>query len=162
MSLARFINKARGDMHRASEDGETPDSVVNELIDYTVQHVKLVDGSAGATLNTNIGRVKKGRARIVSVEFVPDATLTAHDTNYATLTLNKGTAGSLDAAATVTTKITGGTGDWVADTPEALTLSSTEANLLVASGDNLNFDIAKASSGVAVPAGCLVVTLRPY
>lgn len=138
------------------------EATVNDLSDLVVTWQKdAADAAAGDATNTCIFRNKLScDLRVVAAEYIPDATLTAHDTNYATLSLQVGTVGSFAAAASQTTKITGGSGDWAADTPEALTLSSTPANLVVDAGDILQADIAKANSGVAVPAGVLVVHLR--
>lgn len=91
--------------------------------------------------------------RVLGAWIQPLSTLTAHDTNYATVQVVKGdgAAGAEAVAASVTTKITGGSGNWVAGATEAMTVSSTAANTRFARGTVLSFSIAKASSGVAVP-----------
>ena len=119
-----------------------------------------VDAAAGDATNRNCWRNKTGmNVRLESAEYVPDAALTAHDTNFATVSVLKGASAAVTtSAASKTTVIANG--DWVADTPVALTLSATAANRVLAADDILCLDIAKAAAGVAVPAGVLVCKLR--
>ncbi len=91
--------------------------------------------------------------RITSVQFVPDAALTAHGTNFATLSLVT-VEGSPETIATVTTEITG-SGNWVAGTPVTLAID-TDADDRLAS-DVLALEVLKDGAGVAVPAGILIV-----
>lgn len=95
---------------------------------------------------------------VTSVRIVPFAALTAHDTNYKTISLNRRlSAATAVAVATVTTKITGGTGDWVALTPITMTLSSTAADRIVATLEDLSLSLVHSASGVAVPVMALTV-----
>lgn len=133
---------------------------------FEVQRV--VDAAANtATAETIVGFVPKApganasRAKVLRVYYLPGGALTAHDTDYATITVSKYTAagGSKTTVATITTAITGGSGDWVAFVPEEITLSATAANLILESGAILTYEVSKAGSGVALPAGKLVVVL---
>jgi hypothetical protein len=100
--------------------------------------------------------------RVLGAKIYPQGTVTAHDTNYATINLVKGdgAAGAEVVAASQTTKITGGSGNWAAGVPEALTVSSTAANTRFAAGTVLGFSIAKAASGVAVPICTITVEVE--
>lgn len=88
--------------------------------------------------------------------FIPDASLTASDTNYATLTaaIEDGAGGAVGTAASRTTKTTGGSGsgNWTAGVPVALTLG---AAVSLTAGQVAKFSIAKTAAGVVVPAGRL-------
>ena len=97
---------------------------------------------------------------IVAVDICPHGTLTANDTNYATLTLEKadGAAGSATAVATQTTKITGGSGDWAADTFVPLTVDASEKT--VDDGQMLLVEAVKAGTGVAVPISSFSIRYR--
>lgn len=114
------------------------------------------DATAGtATAESLIPRHPR-KERVVGIEFVPAAALTANDTDYATLTVYKRAAagGSQTALASITTKITGGSGNWTAFVAVDFGTIATP-DLLV--GDNLTLAITKAGSGVAVPIGFLRV-----
>lgn len=129
---------------------------------------RVVDAAAStATAETVVGFVPKAPganaslAKTLRVYYLPAAALTADDTNYATITVSKYTAAgaSKTTVATVTTTITAGSGDWVAFVPEEITLSATAANLILESGAILTYEVSKAGTGVALPAGKLVVVL---
>ncbi len=77
-------------------------------------------------------------------------TLTADDTNYATITIkfDDGAAGTPAVAATWATTTTG-TGNWAVGVREAATL--TAANCVLPDSGVAWFNIAKAGSGVVVP-----------
>lgn len=118
------------------------------------------DGAAGtATAESVIPRPMLA-ARVVGVEFVPAAAVTANDTDYATITVRKrdGAGGAASVIASVTTKITGGSGNWTAFVAVSLG-TITNADLLA--GDILTVEITKAASGVAIPIGYLRVRLAP-
>lgn len=95
---------------------------------------------------------------VTNVTVIPFAALTAHDTNYKTVALKRRVAaGTATTIASVTTKITGGTGDWVALTPITLTLSSTAADLVVPTLGDLSLSLVHASAGVIVPVCSVTV-----
>lgn len=94
-------------------------------------------------------------------ELVPTVAVTADNTNYSTIAIAFGTAGSFTAAVTtLTTQITG-TGDWVADTPEAFTVSTTLANRTLANGEyvKLTYD-GTNGTGVDLPRCAAVLRFR--
>lgn len=95
---------------------------------------------------------------VVSVSVLPTAALTAHDTNNASLLVDKndGAGGARTNVATLTTNVA--SGNWSAFSRKAFTLDSTLANIQIAAGGMLTFEITKASSGVAVPI-CNVVAV---
>lgn len=116
------------------------------------------DGAANtATAESPVPREPLA-CRVVSAAYVPGGALTADDTDFATLTLRKrnGAGGSAVAIASVTTKITGGSGNWTAFVPVSL---GTISNPDLLATDILTIEIAKAGSGVAVPLGYLLVKL---
>lgn len=97
---------------------------------------------------------------IISATYTPTGTITADNTNFATLTVKKddGAAGTPAVALTVTTAITD-SGNFAANIQKAFT-SRTAANATVAAGANLFFNIAKSGSGVVMRAGYITVRLR--
>jgi len=120
------------------------------------QYTKALDDAAAtdATAETPIHRVRF-RERILRAAYIPSAALTANDTNYATLTFAKRDAADTQTVLnSFTTKITGGTGDWVARVAEEFTLTT---GLDLNTGDTLTLTIAKAAAGVVIPAGTLEV-----
>lgn len=122
----------------------------------------IADAAAGTAYEwpffSNLGSAS---LQVTAVRIVPFAALTAHDTNYKTVSLfRRLAAAAAVSVAAVTTKITGGTGDWVALTPIAVTLSATAANTIVAPGEDLSLSLVHAASGVAVPV--LAITVEYY
>lgn len=144
----------------ALEDGG--EDTIHDLTDIIAQYEKAsADGMASTTTadtliwcNPYEFSLKVVRAIIVSA-----STLTASDTNYATITVktDDGANGTPATAATWETTTTG-TGSWAADTAEAATI--TAANSTLVSGGCLHLNIAKAGSGVVVPASRILIVLR--
>lgn len=117
------------------------------------------DGAA-ATATAEHALLRASQALVVkSVEFIPDATLTANDATYASIVVQRRNADGSGAVtvASVSTKTSasGGSGNWAAFA--AVSLALTAANLVLAAGQVLTVEITKASTGVVVPAGKLVV-----
>lgn len=143
------------------------DVKTNKRIDIQVQRRSVTqaeflktaaDGVAGdATAELAIGYTPVA-AIVRSVTIVPTGALTANDTNYATLTVwKRDSAGANQTkVAEITTQITGGSGNWVAFAAEAMTLQAA-ANLALAAGSSLTFQIAKTGTGVVVPANTKIV-----
>lgn len=121
----------------------------------TATYTKLVDGNAAATLAETIVFSAPAGAIVLGVRFNPSAALTADNTDYATLTVARRDAAGANAAdiAEITTEITG-TGDWVAFVAEDFAPLD---NTSIVAGGSVTFEIAKAGSGVVVPAGILQV-----
>lgn len=126
---------------------------------FTAAHLKAAaDSNAGdATAETPLG-VAEEAATVTAVSYLPGDALTAHADNYATLLVSKRAAGggSKTTVASVTTQIAG-SGDWTAWAPVDIPVTSGA----LTAGQGLTFEIAKAGSGVVVPAGKLVVTAVP-
>jgi hypothetical protein len=94
------------------------------------------------------------KVKILSATFVPSAAITANATHYSIYTLTRYTAGA--TATTVATRSWAAT-DSVAETPEAMTLSGTAANLLLAADDTLSMVKTHAGNGLVIPDGIVVV-----
>jgi len=112
----------------------------------------------GATADaTIVGPNVHADGRIIKVEFVPSAAITANGTNFSTLTLqNKGPLKS--GTTTVATRAWSATNS-VAGTKEQFTLSGTPANLEVKAGDRLDLVQTHGGTGLAIPTGTLLVTV---
>jgi hypothetical protein len=125
--------------------------------EHTLRRSVPAQGTAATTNRWNVGRLPTG-AKITSVTWIPDAAVTGANTNNFALQLqNGGSAGQGTTGVTAAKTYASGT-DSVANTPEALTLSGTAANLLAAAGDVLVLARTVNSSGLASPSGTLEVT----
>lgn len=155
MALNDFVSQLRGKLRRVEiADPDINNSVTLQMGErFTVRertfYKQAADSMASDTTDDAFAYVD-GEAHILAVRFLPHAVLTANDTNYATVSVWDGTT----TYASLTTETTG-TGDWVDNTSEPLTVSTTS----VAADTTLRFRIQKAGSGVAVPAGVLEVVL---
>ena len=98
---------------------------------------------------------------VTAVQYTPDDAVTADATDYATISVARRAVADYSSAIAVASRATdtGAANNMVAFTPWALTLSGTAANLEVADNDVFTFAIAKAASGVVVPAGVLTVEI---
>ena len=92
--------------------------------------------------------------KITGVKWVPSAAITAHATNYFTLTLRNRTTG---AGAALPAQRSYAATNGVAFAAETCTLSSTAADLLVAAGDTLSVEKLVAASGLAMPKGTVQI-----
>jgi hypothetical protein len=97
------------------------------------------------------------KCQITAATFVPSAAITANATHYSVYTLTRYTAGA--SATTVATRSWAAT-DSVAETPEAMTLSATAANLLLAVDDTLAMVKTHGGNGLVIPDGLLVVRYK--
>lgn len=118
---------------------------------------KVLDAAAGTVSTYGLDDSTGARFKVTSAVYVPHAALTANDTNYGTVSLvyNDGIGGADVVVATMQTTITAGTGDWVAFVNEPLTV--TAANAVIPTGKQLAVKFTKTASGVAIPAGSLIV-----
>ncbi len=135
----------------------------DQMFDMYVAYTKAAaDGMAStATANTMFWMNPYDFSlRIVAGSLAPTATLTASDTDYATITIktDDGAASTPAAALTWESKVTGGTGNWAVGVKEAATV--TAANATLVAGGCLWFNIAKAGSGVVVGISHYVARLR--
>jgi hypothetical protein len=94
------------------------------------------------------------KAVVTSVKFVPSAAITANATHYSVYTLTRYTAGA--TGTTVATRSWAAT-DSVAETPEAMTLSATAANLILAADDTLSMVKTHGGNGLVIPDGALII-----
>lgn len=109
--------------------------------------------STTATVTLPMWKIPAGRLFRVEGAFYNSSTGFAQsDTNYFVLTVQDGAT----VIATWSTKLTGGNGALVANTPVAPVLSATDANRVLAAGDTLSFVITLTGVGT-LPAGRLVL-----
>jgi cytochrome c1 len=108
----------------------------------------LAQGTAGGAQDETIGKAPFD-GTVTAVTIVPEAALTADNTNNRTFRLvNKGQAGAgTTVVASYQSNVAGGS--LVAFDEKALTLSGTPANLTVAQDDVLAADEVVAGTGVA-------------
>lgn len=139
----------------AESDSNDGEAAAHAVMDVQVQQI-VAAVSADASAETIVFRNMTGfPLRLKSASLVSDGTLTANGSNYAEITVSHGSAGDLATAAFATTDsdvtaANGGTGDWVADTPENLLL--TAANAQLDAGDLVHVLVdSTPGSGVAVP-----------
>lgn len=102
------------------------------------------------------------RFRVLEAVVCPGAALTSADATANTYTLGKsdGAGGAITTIATLTTTLAGGS--WVADTFKSMTLSATDANLLVADGQLVTLKKTHLSTGTVSPASTLSLRIRKY
>jgi len=113
-------------------------------------------GAAGVAGNLPAFRAP-AKCQIVSAALVPSAAITADPTNNSIYTLTRHTAG---AAATPVATRSWAAGNSVALTEEAMTLSGTAANLLLAAADTLSVVKTVGGTGLVIPNLLLVVGFR--
>lgn len=96
----------------------------------------------------------KAASTLTKLYIVPDDALTADNTNFKTITVQKrdGAGGAASTVAEVTTEITG-TGDWTAFTKVDM---GSLTGAVLAAGSILTVETAKTASGVALPGWTLV------
>lgn len=160
--IAAAFSKIEGS-NSADYDGSVP-KAARQLIRRTF---KLYKPAADAMASTTTaytaadGTYMPAAGRILGAWVQPQSTLTASDTDYATVKVVKGdnAAGAETIMASVATTTTA-SGNWAAGVKEALTVSSTVANTRIAKGEVLSFSIAKAGSGVVVPISSITVLVE--
>ena len=101
----------------------------------------------------------ENKSQIISVTFIPSDAITANATHYSVYTLTRYTAGA--TATTVATRSWAATNS-VAETAEAMTLSGTAANLLLAAADTLSMVKTHGGNGLVIPDGLLVIGYKWY
>lgn len=99
------------------------------------------------------------KVQIASVSFVPADAITANATHYSIYTLTRYTAG---ATATAVATRTWAATNSVAETPEAMTLSATAANLVLAEDDTLSMVKTHGGNGLVIPDGALIIRFKNY
>ena len=127
------------------------------LLSHTAPCYTPLEGTAGADYDHYLWRAPKA-CTVTGVWLVPNGTLTAHDTNYKTVSVGKedGAAGGFtDIVTPVTTKITGGTGNWAIGVVETLTVVPASAHL--DAGQVLAMTTDFTAAGVATPPCAVVI-----
>lgn len=157
--IADAKKKLAGDL--AQDSGGQ--AIVNQLFDFYIDAVKAAaDGMASTTTAATKFWTNPFdfNCYVVSGVISPDATLTANDTNFATITVEVDDAANGTPAAALTwTTTTTGTGNWAVDTNEVHN-TRTAANCTIVPNAAVHYQIAKAASGVVVPASRISVRVR--
>lgn len=161
MSFSQVVTSLKGLFHWVSN----VDASVEQAVTYrrVFAHKLTADGAAGDELaEVPVYIDSRCTAQIMSVRFVPADALTAHNTNYKTITVSSRTSAGASATtvASVNTKTSGGggTGDWTAFSPVTVTL--TAANAILPAGGMLTVKYLKSGNGVVIPAGVFVVEYK--
>lgn len=97
---------------------------------------------------------------VKSARFSPQSGgLTASDTNYKTILIqyNDDAGGALTTVASVTTQITGGSGNWTANRSVAIAPATVPT---IPAGRAVHFVTAVTAAGVVVPSGILFLELE--
>jgi len=112
------------------------------------------DGAAADTLAEHMLFQAQDAVTVTKVFYLPDAALTADDTNNAVLLVSRrDSAGATKVTiATLTTNVA--SGNWTAFDGKDL---GTITNSAIAAGAVITWEISKGGTGVVVPAGCLQV-----
>lgn len=97
------------------------------------------------------------RCIVTAVSYVPRANITANGTNYFTGIIRNRASGA--GTTTVASRAWSATNS-TAHTPEAFTLSATEADLYLAEDDVVSFQKTEAGSGLAMPAASVRIKYR--
>ena len=134
---------------------------LNAMIERTASFD--LDPSTNGLVATTLTHVFEARwpIEIKEVNYVPDAALIVNATNYQYVALLKG-SGTAVAATVVASANTATGSNWAIGTPAALTLSSTAANLKLATTNTLAIKSTPAGTDEAkvVPQGRVVVHYR--
>ena len=158
IEIIKYRDAGRAQTYGASD----PNAAVRQQNTYFVSYTKASDDAMASTTTseTYTGTVIPHKSRVRAVYYVATTGgITANDSTYATVTLNKRDSAAANklAVATLTTTTTS-SGDVTQGAPKALVL--TDANIIVDALSTLTFEIAKASTGVVVRAGVFVVELE--
>ncbi len=166
MTIVReFIAKLAGTFG-IDQGGTSGEDATNAIFDVYLRP-SIAAVSADASRSEFVYHNTTGyKLQLISAKLISTGTLTANGSNYAEITVSHGTVGAFLSAATCSTDsdvaaAAGGTGDWVADTPETLLLSSTQANLELAEGGFTKvLTDSTPGTGVAVPQYLLCLRYR--
>lgn len=113
--------------------------------------------TAGTAIEQVIGRAPF-RCTVTAVEFVPNTTQAGANTNSFTLNV-RNRVGAAGTAVPASLAFLAGV-DLTALTPKAITLSATAADLVLAEGDVITVEKAVVGSGLACPAGAIVIHVK--
>ena len=162
MATDRELLKAQEAGALASSAATDPIGAVGEahsaLFEFTKSDADSM--AADATSETYTGVYVPRKAKVKAIYFLPTSGgLTADATDYATITVSKRDSAADNKASlgTITTTVAS-SGNLTQGVAEAFVL--TAANVVVAAGSTVTFEIAKAGSGVVVPAGRFILDLE--
>lgn len=159
MGATNVLGKFAGD--QCLDEGG--DATATQMFDETETYFKTAADGAAATATTdqwmwtnNTG----GVCSVISAIFWPSASVTADNTNFATLQIkvDNGIGGASAVALSMTTAITD-SGNLTALATKALTLR-TGANATIAAGATVYFAITKSGAGVVIPISAVTVRIR--
>jgi phage-related tail fiber protein len=117
-----------------------------------------VDGSAGGAMSERSFGYAAQDLRAVDAVFVPDAALTADNTDFAVFSINGGAGGFGIASKNTMTIGGGGGGDMTQFQPWPLAIGEDT----IPKGNVPRVSIAKTNAGVVVPSGVFVVSCVPW
>lgn len=131
-------------------------SSLQELSDPGLPIAIYVPGQATAgTVDEFTGFVAPFSGRITKVQWIPKAAVTANGSNFFTLNIrNRGAAG---AGTTLAWSRSYAATNSVAFVGENGTLNATAANRRFVSGDNITIERLVTGTGLAMPAGTVVI-----
>lgn len=113
----------------------------------------------GATADDEfVAFIASSNLKITGAKWVPDAAVTHSASNYTTVGVRNRKADASGAALPATRSYAAT--DSVAFVAEAMTLSGTAADLLVASGDVITVQRVHTAAGVLVPAGVVEISAQ--
>ena len=149
-----------GDLESSLSDAKAE---VGKQFTVHLKWVKAADDAMASTTTAEAFVASVPYAGLIkAIYFIPGAAITADASDFATLTVRKyDAAGANDEiVGTLTTELVagGGIGNATAGVRYAFTLVS--AQLPVVAGGSLTFEIAKAMSGVVVPASLFEVHME--
>lgn len=163
MSYAQVVTSLKGLFHWVRDPSESVDRAVS--CKQSIVEKQSADAAGTDTLPPVVAFYdSRCTALVTRVSFVPDDSLTADDTDYATFAVYSRTAAGVASAGAVASGSTktvggGGSGDWTAFVPVSLTLNGTYTTL--PAGGSLTLQMGKVgASGVEVPAGRFVVEYK--
>lgn len=128
----------------------------------TAPYVRVIDADvpAAATAVSDDSVIAQAPfdGTVTAVQYIPEAAITGAATNNRTVTLvNKGQAGSGSTTVATLTFDSGVNG--TANDEKVITLSGTAANLVLASGDTLQWRSIANGTGLADPGGLVRITI---
>lgn len=129
----------------------------NELRGDLTFTIPVAGQATAGTADEFSGFIAPFDLKITGAKWIPAAAVTADGSNYFTLNLRNRTTGA--GAALPASRSYVATNS-VAFVPEAMTLSATAADLLVAAGDLVTVSKVNTGTGLAMPDGVVQVTVR--
>lgn len=157
MTVQNVLNQLDGIY--PSDPGELVTDSQDVFSDEIILIPMILDAAAGT--DYTYGSFKAQWAfQVLEAVICPGAALVAADATANTYTLGKadGAGGASTVIASLQTLVA--SGNWVADTFKALTLSATVANTRVARGQIVTFKKTHLSTGTVTPASTLYLKVR--